>query len=138
MKFEVIAGSQNQPLNGFSIFRSNGEVICINGISEDPTKLPLTGATIKLTIRDYSTGISNELVVKSTPESGVVADNLITIDSQSPDSIVASCKLIPTDTSSLPLASPVELYFKLDVISTGLNYPITAVEGKFLSKPDSV
>lgn len=134
MKFEIIAISQGQTLNGVSIFRSNGEILTITGTSNDSTKLPLTGATLELTIRDYSTGISNELSVKSTAGAG---DNQITIDTQSPDSIIASCKLVPADFASLP-ATTTELYYKLDVTSTSLNHPITVLEGNFSSKPDSV
>lgn len=134
MKFEIIAVSQEKPLDGATIFRSNGEVIRIIGSSGDPIKLPLNGATLELTIRDYSTGISNQLVVKSTQGSG---DNQINLDTQSPESLEATCKLVPVDTASLP-PSEVSLFFKLDVISTELNHPITVAEGNFISKPDSV
>lgn len=133
MKFEIIAISQNQSLDGISIFRSNGEVLKITGSSNDPVKLPLNGSTIELTIRNYSTGIANQLVIKSTAGSG---DNLIVVDTQGPDAIIASCKLVPADFASLPPTS-INVYFKLDITSTGLNHPITVAEGNFTSKPDS-
>jgi len=134
MKFEIIAISQGQSLNGASVFRSNGEVLTITGTSNDAVKLPLNGCSISLTIKNFSLGISTELSVKSTEGTG---DDQINIDTQSPDSIIASCKLVPAEFASLP-PTITELYYKLDVISTGLNHPITVLEGNFLSKPDSV
>lgn len=133
MKFEIEAVGKGQALAGASIYRSNGDFLKIEGTTNDALKLPLSGATIELEIKNYSTGVA---VLQATKATTLAGDDAIEVVSQTPESITAYCKLVPSDFSSITATGDVELAFKLDVTCTPLAHPITVLEGKFISKPD--
>lgn len=133
MEFEIDAVGKGSSLSGASIYRSNGDWLRIEGSSTDPLKLPLSGATLELEIKNYSTGVAVLQASKATTAGG---DNSIEVVSQTPESITAYCKLVPADFTSITATGDVELVFKLDVTCTPLAHPITVLEGKFTSTPD--
>lgn len=133
MQFEIEAVGKGQSLVGASIYRSNGDFLRIEGTTGDSLKLPLSGATLELEIKNYSTGVAVLQASKATTLGG---DDGIEIVSQTPDSITAYCKFVPADFTSITATGDVELVFKLDVTCSTLQHPITVLEGKFVSTPD--